>query len=76
QWHQFTIARSLQQCPIIQQSPSTPRAISPRPSTTIPLITTSILAKKLAERLDALVMDVKVGSSAFMPTYELSESLA
>ena len=36
----------------------------------------SILAKKLAEGLDALVMDVKVGSGAFMPTYELSEALA
>ncbi|RLM21708.1 thymidine phosphorylase [Brenneria alni] len=42
----------------------------------IPLITASILAKKLAEGLDALVMDVKVGSGAFMPTYDLSEQLA
>lgn len=42
----------------------------------IPLITGSILAKKLAEGLDALVMDVKVGSGAFMPTYALSEDLA
>ncbi|MGL9720958.1 thymidine phosphorylase [Symbiopectobacterium sp.] len=41
----------------------------------IPLITAS-LCKKLAEGLDALVMDVKVGSGAFMPTYALSEQLA
>lgn len=42
----------------------------------IPLITASITAKKLAEGLDALVMDVKVGSGAFMPTFALSEQLA
>ena len=42
----------------------------------IDLITASILAKKLAEGLDALVMDVKVGSGAFMPTYEKSRELA
>ncbi|MBJ3813539.1 thymidine phosphorylase [Shimwellia pseudoproteus] len=42
----------------------------------IPLITASILAKKLAEGLDALVMDVKVGSGAFMPTFDLSAQLA
>ena len=42
----------------------------------IPLITASILAKKLAEGLDALVMDVKVGSGAFMPTFKKSEQLA
>ena len=42
----------------------------------IPLITASILAKKLAEGLDALVMDVKVGSGAFMPTFEASHDLA
>ncbi|HEY0207594.1 thymidine phosphorylase [Acerihabitans sp.] len=42
----------------------------------IALITASILAKKLAEGLDALVMDVKVGSGAFMPDYPQSEALA
>ncbi|NIF21220.1 thymidine phosphorylase [Candidatus Pantoea multigeneris] len=42
----------------------------------IPLITASILAKKLAEGLDALVMDVKVGSGAFMPDFASSEQLA
>ncbi|MEL4392396.1 thymidine phosphorylase [Shewanella algae] len=42
----------------------------------IPLITASILSKKLACSLDALAMDVKVGSGAFMPTYQASEELA
>ncbi len=42
----------------------------------VPMISASILAKKLAEGLDTLVMDVKVGSGAFMPTYELSKELA
>jgi pyrimidine-nucleoside phosphorylase len=42
----------------------------------IPLITSSILSKKLAEGLDALVMDVKVGSGAFMKTLPDARALA
>jgi pyrimidine-nucleoside phosphorylase len=40
------------------------------------LITASIMSKKLAEDLRGLVLDVKVGSGAFMPTYEQSKLLA
>lgn len=42
----------------------------------VPLITASILAKKIAAGLDALVMDIKVGSGAFMPTLDQARTLA
>lgn len=42
----------------------------------VAMITASILSKKLAAGLGGLVMDVKVGSGAFMPTPEKSLELA
>jgi pyrimidine-nucleoside phosphorylase len=46
----------------------------------VPMITASIMSKKLAESLDALVLDVKFGTGAFMKSVDdakqLAESLA
>ena len=51
-------------------------AILPPQFDCIPLITASILSKKLAEGLDGLVMDIKTGSGAFAADLKMEQNLA
>ena len=70
-------------CGIISQSseicPADKKLYSIRDLTgtipSFPLICSSIMSKKIAEGLDGLVMDVKVGNGAFMKTFHEAKNL-
>ena len=59
-------------CAVIGQTED----LAPAAVESIPLITASILSKKLAAGLSGLAMDVKTGSGAFMETLDGSRALA
>lgn len=42
----------------------------------VPLIASSIMSKKLAEGIEGLILDIKVGNGAFMKTFENAKDLA
>ena len=70
-------------CGIISQSseicPADKKLYSIRDLTgtipSLPLICSSIMSKKIAEGLDGLVMDIKVGNGAFMKTFQEAKNL-
>lgn len=50
--------------------------VSVSSSKTIPIISASIISKKVAETLDSLVLDVKIGKGAFLKDEKSARELA